>query len=64
VSRNKNVAYMDGHCSTTIPYETLYLLRIMSGGNHYRTEAGLLGTPGATEPVTWKVSNAVTPDLK
>jgi prepilin-type processing-associated H-X9-DG protein/prepilin-type N-terminal cleavage/methylation domain-containing protein len=59
-----NVAYMDGHCSTTIPYETLYLLRIMSGGNHYRTEAGLLGTPGATEPVTWKVSNAVTPDLK
>lgn len=59
-----NAAFMDGHCTTTIPYETLYLPRIMSTGAHYRTEAGLLGTPGATEPITWTVSNAVTPNLK
>ena len=59
-----NVAYADGHCSTTVPYETHYLLRIMSGGTHYRTEAGALGTPDAPEPVTWKVSNAVPLDLK
>lgn len=48
-----NVAFVDGHCASVQPYVSHHLLRVTSGGAHYRIAAGLEGTPGATTVITW-----------
>lgn len=59
-----NLSYVDGHCEAVMPNVTQYGLRINSSKEHYRMSAGVTGSPGAVEVISWTISNAVTPNLK